>query len=520
MNTVLTRSILTLTLSAALLAPLRAENPGKMPDVKVDPAPVTTQAGMLTSFAPIVEKVAPSVVTISTSHNVSNLQRRGGGGGGNPLFNDPMFRRYFGLPDDDSNGKGGDDDDKDNTPKRNPGRGKGGLHKESLGLGSGVVVSPEGHILTNNHVIEGADDILVTLGSDKHEYKAKKIGGDDKTDIAVLKIEAKNLVPITFADSDKLRVGDLAIAIGNPFGLTQTVSMGIVSALGRHGLGIIRGADFAGYEDFIQTDASINPGNSGGALVDVEGRLVGINSAIYSRSGGNQGIGFAVPGNLAHSVMDSLIKNGRVIRGFMGVTLQEMDESLKGKFGDADGSLVNNVTPGSPAEKAGIASGDVITTVNGKKVAGTQQLRMMVSSFPPGTKIDVKLLRGGQEKAVQVELGDLDPKKTVAQSTAPEDNAPDVLDGVTVAEIDDAARKQFNIGDDVKGVVITAMDADSPSAAAGLKVGDVVHEIERTAVTSSKQAVELSEKLKQEKQVLLRVSTKGVSRFVVVKEKE
>jgi serine protease Do len=516
MNTVLTRSILTLTLSAALLAPLRAENPGKMPDVKIDPAPVTTQSGTITSFAPIVDKVAPSVVTISTSHNVKAGQRRSGGG--NPLFNDPMFRRYFGLPDEDGN-KDKDGDDEDNTPKRKPGA-KGGLHKESLGLGSGVVVSAEGHILTNNHVIEGADDILVTLANDKHEYVAKKIGGDDKTDIAVLKIDAKSLSPITFADSDKLRVGDLAIAIGNPFGLTQTVSMGIVSALGRHNLGIIRGSNFAGYEDFIQTDASINPGNSGGALVDIEGRLVGINSAIFSRSGGNQGIGFAVPGNLAHSVMDSLIKNGRVIRGFMGVSLQEMDETLKGKFGDADGSLVGDVTAGSPAEKAGIVSGDVITAVNGKKVAGTQQLRMMVSSFPPGTKIDVKLLRGGKEKAVQVELAELDAKKTVAQSAAPEDNSPDVLDGVTVAEIDDAARKQFNIGEDVKGVVITAMDGDSPSAAAGLKVGDVVHEIEHTPVSSSKQAVELSEKLKQEKQVLLRVSTKGVSRFVVVKEKD
>ena len=456
------------------------------------------------------------MVTISTAHNVRNNLQRGNGGGpgnGNPLFNDPLFRRYFGLPDPDNNNG---DQDEEAAPKRRPGKGKDGIHSEKLGLGSGVVVSADGTILTNNHVIEGADDILVTLSGDKHEYKAKKIAGDKGTDIAVLKIDAKGLAAITFADSDQLRVGDLAIAIGNPFGLTQTVSMGIVSALGRNDLHI------ASYENFIQTDASINPGNSGGALIDIDGRLIGINSAIYSRTGGNQGIGFAVPANLARTIMDSLIKNGRVVRGFMGVVLQELDETLKGKFklGSNEGSLVASVQPKSPAAQAGIKEGDVITDVNGKKVESTQQLRMMVSSMAPGAKIDVKFLRDGKEKAAQVELAELDPKKTVAQAAPPEDNAPDVLDGVTVAEIDDAARKQFSIADDAKGVVITAMDADSPSAAAGLQVGDVVHEIEHTAVTSSKQAVEMSEKLKNEKQVLLRVSTKGVSRFVVVKEKE
>ena len=513
----LTRSLLTLAVSASLFSPLRAENPEKPADVKVDPSPVSERAGIITSFAPIVEKVAPSVVTISTSHNVRAGQR-GAPGGGNPLFNDPLFRRYFGLPDEDKNTR--PDDETVPQPRRRGG--KDGLHKESLGLGSGVIVSADGHILTNNHVVEGADDILVTLSGDKHEYIAKKIGTDKGTDLAVLQIEAKGLKAITFADSDKLRVGDLVIAIGNPFGLTQTVSMGIVSALGRNNLHIIDTPNSAGYEDFIQTDASINPGNSGGALVDVEGRLVGINQSIFSRTGGNQGIGFAVPSNLAHSIMDSLLKNGRVIRGFLGVRLQELDETLKSKFklGSGEGSLISGVEPKSPADKAGLAAGDVITDVNGKKVQNTQQLRMTVGSLSPGAKVEVKFLRDGKEKNVQVELAELDANKTVAQAAPPEDAAPDVLDGVTVADIDDATRKQFGIPDDAKGVVITAMEPDSPSAASGLKVGDVVHEIEHKPVPNSKVAVEMSEKLKSEKQVLLRVSTKGNSRFVVVKDKE
>ena len=507
----LTRSLLTLAISASLFTPLRAENPDKGAEVKVDPSPVSGRVGVLTSFAPVVEKVGPSVVTISTSHNVRNGQR-GAPGSGNPLFNDPLFRRYFGLPDDDSNSRPKDDENP--QPKRRGG--KDGTHSESLGLGSGVIVSAEGHILTNNHVIEGADDILVTLSGDKHEYKATKIGTDKGTDLAVLKIDAKGLSPITFADSDKVRVGDLAIAIGNPFGLTQTVSMGIISSLGRNDLGI------TAYENFIQTDASINPGNSGGALVDIDGRLVGINQSIYSRTGGNQGIGFAVPSNMAHSIMDSLLKNGRVIRGFLGVRLQELDETLKGKFklGSGEGSLVAGVEPKSPADKAGLEAGDVIVDVNGKKVENTQQLRMTVSNLAPGAKINVKFLRNGNEKTVQVELAELDAKKNLAQNTQPEENVPDVLDGVTVSDLDDAARKQFGIPDDVKGVVITAMEPDSPSALAGLKIGDVVHEIEHQAVGSAKQAVEMSEKLKKEKQVLLRVSTKGNSRFVVVKDKE
>ncbi|HEY3897644.1 MAG TPA: DegQ family serine endoprotease [Chthoniobacter sp.] len=472
-----------------------------MPTVKVDPKPLPQVVGTLTTFAPVVEKVAPSVVTIATSKMISQAK--------NPNFNDPLFRRFFGIPDDGEEPGGGGED----APK---GRG-GKKHLERFGLGSGVIVSPEGHILTNNHVIEGADEIIVTLGNDKHEYKARKIGTDPSTDIAVLKIEPNaKLHEITFADSDKLRVGDLAIAVGNPFGLTQSVTMGIVSALGRSDTHI------TDYENFIQTDASINPGNSGGALVDVEGRLIGINTAIFSRTGGNQGIGFAVPSNLARTVMESLIKNGKVSRGFLGIALQPLSDDLAKAFklpGDT-GALVAEVTPRSPAEKAGIKSGDVVVAVNGKKVEGPRELQLLVAGIAPGTKVDVKLVRDGAEKTVNVELAER-PGNKVAANDQPEKNGdPDVLDGVTVGDINGETRKKFDLPEAASGVVITEIDPDSPSAEAGLKAGDVIHEINREPISSAKQAVELSEKVKTEKKVLLRVSTKGTSRYVVVERKD
>ncbi len=496
-----------LALAALACAPLAQaeETPAagtKMPPVKIDPSPLPQVAGTLTTFAPVVEKVAPSVVTVSTSKMI----RRGQPGQGqNPLLNDPTFRKFFGIPDPN---------DEDAAPAP---RGRGGNRKQSIGLGSGVIVSAEGHILTNNHVIDGADEILVTVGNDKHEFKATKIGIDPGTDIALLKIDAPNLKPIVFADSDKLRVGDLAIAVGNPFGLTQSVTMGIVSALGRNTTGL---ADF---ENFIQTDASINPGNSGGALVDTEGRLIGINTAIFSRTGGNQGIGFAVPANLARSVMEGLLKDGRVTRGFLGIGMQELTEELAETFktGSTSGVLVNHVEPSSPADKAGIATGDVVVDVNGKKIEGPRELLLMVGGLLPGTKVSVKVLREGKDRSFDVELAER-PAQRLAGVPDPEASKdPDVLDGVTVADLDPELRKQFNIPDSVRsGVVVTKMDPDSPSAEAGIQLGDVIIEINRDPVKGSKQAVELSEKVKKEKKVLLRVSTNGTTRFVVIERKE
>lgn len=499
-----------LTFAAVTIPALVAQEAAKAPEIKIDSAPVKPQAGLITSFAPVVEKVAPSVVQISTSKNI----KPGAAGGRNRMFDDPFFRRFFGLPDQD-----GDQQQEEPPQQRRGKRGGNGdsLKKEALGLGSGVVVSAEGHILTNNHVIDGADDILVTLQGDKHEYKAKKIATDPGTDIAVLKLETKpaHLTPVTFGDSDKLRVGDIAVAVGNPFGLTQTVTMGIVSSLGRSDMGIVA------YENFIQTDASINPGNSGGALVDIEGRLIGINTAIFSRTGTNAGIGFAVPANLAHSVMDALLTKGRVVRGFLGVGIQALDETLASRFklSSTDGTLVNSVEPKGPAEKAGLEAGDVITEIDGKKITGPTELRMTVSSLSPGTKVGVKYLRDGKEKRAEIVLAELPANKSrLNQPDQPETTEPDVLDGVTVGDIDAEARKKFSIPDGTKGVVVIDIQEESACYAAGVRVGDVILEIEKKPINSANDAVAMSEQLKKEKEVLLRVSTKGASRFVVVKE--
>ncbi len=477
----------------------------KLPEIKVDAAPLPQVAGRISTFAPLVEKVSPSVVTIATSKMQARNQ--------NPMMNDPNFRRFFGLPDPGP-GEG------DKAPKNG-----GKKRLERAGLGSGVIVSPEGYILTNNHVIDGADEIIITLGKGKREYKATKVGNDPATDIAVLKIEAENLQPITFTDSANTRVGDVCIAVGNPFGLTQSVTMGIVSALGR--AGIERGTsanpiENTRYEDFIQTDASINPGNSGGALVDVEGRLIGINTAIFSLTGGNQGIGFAVPSNLARSVMESLIKTGRVSRGFLGIVLQPLNEELAKQFklGDTKGVLIAEVASKGPAEKAGLQSGDVVTEVGGKKVEDTRELQLLIANLTPGSKADLKVIRDGKDRTINVELAERPTGGDQVAATPPKAEDPDVLDGVTVGDIDAEARKRFDLPESVKGVVITEIDPESPSAEVGIKVGDVIHEANREAITNSKQAVEVSEKLKKEKKVLLRVSTKGLSRFVVVERKD
>ncbi len=517
----LSTSIKALLAAVVLTVPalrLRAEDITAPPVVKVDPTPLATKAGFITSFAPIVEKVSPSVVTISTSKNL-NASQRNAPNSGNPFFNDPNFRRFFGIPgDEDNDSPKSPQPQKPNPRDKKPGKNQANdnVQKQAMGLGSGVIVSADGLILTNNHVIEGADDIQVSIGTSEHKYKAKKIGADPGTDIAILKIDLKDLPTVTFGDSDKIRVGDIALAVGNPFGLTQSVSMGVISATGRGGMGIVD------YENFIQTDASINPGNSGGALVDLEGRLIGINTAIFSRSGGNQGIGFAVPANLARSVMDSLIKNGRVVRGYLGTVLQPMTEELATAFKtkNQDGVLVSEVEAKGPAAKAGIQTGDVILEIAGKKVVGLRELRLQVGGMAPGTKIDVKVLREGKEQNIAVQLGELPDKRIAAHTDEPKAEVPDVLDGVTVADIDDNLRKELDLPENTQGVVITAIEPDCPSAAAGLKRGDVINEINRKPITTAKQAIDLSEELKTEKKVLLRVSGKGQSRYVVIGQKE
>src|SRR6058998_1353632 len=369
------------------------------------PTPVPTREGITATFAPIVEKVAPSVVTVFTSQTVAR-------GLTSFPFGDDTLRQFFGGQ----------------SPQR---QGKQTLQ----GLGSGVIVSPDGYVLTANHVVSGADEIMVGLGTELRKYKAKKVGTDPGTDVALLKIDEKNLPAIAFANSEKARAGDIVLAIGNPFGLRQTVTMGIISAIGRGGMGIVD------YENFIQTDSAINMGNSGGALVDTAGHLLGINTAIFSRSGGNQGVGFAIPANLARDVMQSLREKGRVVRGYIGASVQtltpELAEAMKLK-GEATGALVGEVTPKSPAEKAGIKTGDVITAVNGKKVSDARELRLMIGSMPPGTKIQIEVNREVQSKIINVELAEM-PAGVAEEGTeaSPEENAqPEkatVFGGVAVA---------------------------------------------------------------------------------------
>jgi serine protease Do len=308
------------------------------------------------------------------------------------FFDDPFFRRFFGDQFQHPN---------PNTPKE---------HKEQS-LGSGVIVSEDGYIVTNNHVIEKAQEIKVLL-LNKKDYTAKLIGADPKTDIAVIKIEAKGLPAVSWGDSNKLKVGEIVFAIGNPFGLNQTVTMGVISAVGRANVGI------ADYEDFIQTDAAINPGNSGGALINARGELIGINTAILSRTGGYQGIGFAVPSSMARQVIDSLVKYKKVVRGWLGVSIQEVTSDLAEEFGvkDLKGALVSGVIKGGPAEKAGIKQGDVILQFNGRVVEDTGHLRNMVSQTPIKTTIKVRLLRQKKEIETDVVIAELPKKMAEAPS--------------------------------------------------------------------------------------------------------
>jgi serine protease Do len=486
-----------------------------LPELKVDNTPLPASAP---TYAPIVEKVAPAVVTINTSQTARKTDPRNPSGN-HPLFDDPMFRRFFGIPED-AQPQGPQPKQKgrrqeDTQPENGAPQGRKREQTMPLGLGSGVVVSADGYILTNNHVIDGADKIEVSLGKNGKTYVAKKVGGDVRTDIAVLKIDATGLNAITFADSNHLRAGDIVVAVGSPFGLTRSATMGVVSAIGRN----TQMSQLADLGNFIQTDAAINMGNSGGALVDYQGRLVGINTAIFSRTGGNQGIGFSVPSNMARSVMESLIKHGRVLRGFLGIGLQDLDEAMQKEFNveTGVGAVVTDVRPGTPAQKAGLREYDVITHVNGKKVEGMQDLRITVAGMLPGTKVSLQCIREKKGLEIVATLGENTEKGEAAAPVVEAD--PDVLDGVTVADLDDATRQEFKVPQAIKGALVTAVDPDSVAAASGIRPGDVIQEIKRRPIGSADEAVKMSEELKREKQVLLRVYARGSSRLVMLEAK-
>lgn len=466
------------------------------PVLNIQDAPLNRDVKLATSFAPVAKKLAPSVVVIYSTTTI-----RDRGGSAHPFLDDPLFRRFFGP---------------DNQPRE----------RKAQGLGSGVIVSADGYILTANHVVEGADSVKVALSEKEQEFDAKVVGTDPLTDIAVLKIEAKRqLHPISIADSDKLEVGDMVLAIGSPFGLGQTLTMGIVSALGRGGFGI------TAYENFIQTDAAINQGNSGGPLVDAEGRLVGINTAILSRSGGFQGVGLAVPINMARYVMDRLITEGRVARGYLGINIQPLTPDLAKAFSlpdESSGVLVGGVSPNSSAQKAGVRDGDIIIELNGKKITDPRTLQLVVSQTPPGSKVTVRVLRGQPgkkpvDRTFSATLGEL-PQEAFAvggggDQNQPRDSKLDGLDGVEVADLEAQIRRELGIPNTIRGALVTNVDPTSNSAEAGLRPGDVIQEINRTPVSSAQEAVELSEKAQGDR-ILLRVWSNrggtGGSRYVTV----
>jgi len=399
-------------------------------------------------YASVVKAVLPSVVNISSSKVVKadrEMSRQMA----------PFFQQFFG------NGDVPFDVPKD---------------RREHALGSGVIVSPEGYILTNNHVVEGATEVKVTL-LDKHEYTAKVIGADPKTDVALLKIDAANLKPITIGDSSKVEVGDTALAIGNPFGVGQTVTRGIISATGRGNLGI------EDYEDFIQTDAPINPGNSGGALINDRGELVGINTAILTHSQGSEGIGFAVPANLAREVMDQILKNGKVVRAYVGILPQDMTPEMAKAFGQKEprGVVVGDVTPNSPAQQAGLQRGDILLEVNGKAIANSNALRNSISMMQPGTNIKLTVLHDGNERELSVKLAEM-PAETALNKPDSSDDSTKALEGVEVANLTPHLADKLGLPASTTGVIVTDVDPSSKMADSGLRQGDLIQEVNRQPV--------------------------------------
>ena len=388
-----------------------------------------------------------------------------------PFLDDPMFRQFFG----DEGVSGG------RSRKRT-----------EQSLGSGVIVSEDGYILTNNHVVDGADadGVKIALSDGKTKLDARVIGKDPSTDLAVLKVDGAKLTAITLADSDKIEVGDVVFAMGNPFGVGQSVSMGIVSAMGR---GEMPFGYIAKYEDFIQTDAAINQGNSGGALVDAEGRLIGINQSIVSRSGGNAGVGFAIPVNLARSVLDGLIANGKVARGFLGVQMQpEITPELAKAFQlpDTSGVLVTDVLPELPAARAGVERDDVIVEFNGKKVSDSRHLRLMVSQVAPESKATLKVIRDGKQQSLNVTVGS-QPQEMAGgapeePALQPADRPGLFLEGVEIVNLRRTARQQYGFPVELRGVLVTKVDEDSKAADAELREGDVILAIANSEVVSVK----------------------------------
>ncbi len=461
-------------------APAAPETSGPATSLSND----ANKSGAVNSYASAVQKVMPSIVNVFSSKKVPNERIV------QPFLDDPFFRRFF-----------GDDLPNNRQPRE----------RQERSLGSGVIVSKDGYILTNNHVVDDATDVKVSL-NDKREFTAKVVGRDSKTDLAVLKIDQGGLPTVAFGDSTKLQVGDVVLAIGNPFGVGQTVTMGVVSAMGRGGLGIEE------YEDFIQTDAAINPGNSGGALINPQGELVGINTAILSRSGGNQGIGFAIPASLARNVMDQIITGGKVTRAFLGVMIQPVTPDIAKAFKVPrnEGALIADVSPSSPAERAGLKAGDVITKVDGQSISDSRALQLLIAQMKPGRSVHVSILRDGSERDYSVTLGEQPGDKSEASSTQGNASPSDrVLDGVSLEAMTPELGREFGNRSAERGVLVRRIDRDSAAAEAGLAQGDVILEVNRHAVSTPADVKKYIEESNADSTILF-VNRDGRTHYVVV----
>jgi serine protease Do len=407
-----------------------------------------TATNVILSYNTAIKDAKKSVVNIATTKKSKQNDQL------NELMQNPFFKEFFG----------------NKMPELKQ------QERKSHSLGSGVIISANGYIVTNNHVVEGADEIVVTLPDDEKEYKAKVIGEDPKTDLAVVKIEAKDLQVAKFGDSSNLLEGDLVFAIGNPFGVGETITQGIISALNKNNVGLNQ------YENFIQTDASINPGNSGGALVDSRGALIGINSAILSKTGGNNGIGFAIPSNMVQKIATSLVESGKIERGFMGVSISDLTNDLKELYENKQGSVILMIEKNSPAEKGGLQVSDLILEVDGVKVKNSNELKNTIASIAPDKTISITYERDKKVKTTKIKLAKMDAEQTTTNDgkiTTP-------IEGLNLLEINDKTRAQYQIPKEVEGILVLDVKEDSKAEKMGFREGDIIIQVEQLRIASLK----------------------------------
>jgi serine protease Do len=473
-------AILWVTMHQLQISYSQGYSPVKEPLVSAQEVSILEQQNR--AFESIAKAVLPGIVNISTTQVIRTRPQQ------SPFFNDPFFQQFFGP-------------DFQGVPRE----------QREHALGSGVIISPNGYIITNNHVIDKATEIRIQL-ADRREFKGKLIGADPKTDIAVVRIETEGLHAVPWGDSKGLRVGENVMAFGNPFGLNQTVTRGIVSAVGRTNMGI------EDYEDFIQTDAAINPGNSGGGLVNIRGELIGINTAIETPSGGSSGVGFAIPSNMARQVAESLIKTGKVVRGWLGVSIGDVSPAIGRASGlkEIRGAIVSEVTPGSPAAKAGIKVGDILLEFNGTEVQNRSQLAYQVGLTPVGSTVKAKIWRNNKEMTLDVVLGEM--PKSLAERGSPGESPgtefTNVMNGISVQNLTPQLAQRLNLPADTTGVVISSLAPGSAAQEAGLQRGDVIQEVNRQEVRNVDEYNRIASKIGKNDTALLLINRGGATIFI------